>query len=205
MLNKSTLHAALAGLMLITSLGIGVPAYAAKTTALSAEETADLLFMREEEKMARDTYLTLFEVWGINTFSSIAVSEQKHMDSMLKLIEKYKLTDPAAGNVVGEFTNPALQALYDTLVAMGREDSLSALMVGGLIEETDMRDIKDAIEDSQKADIDKVYANLMCGSRNHLRSFAAAIEAATGEDYEAQVLSEEEVDAILDSPMERCK
>lgn len=188
-------------------LGMLVPLYAANagvTPLLTAEEQADLLFMREEEKLARDTYLTFYDEYGMEVFSNIASSEQKHMDAMLKLLKKYNLADPAAGNEIGEFDNPSLQALYYSLMADGLTGGLAALLAGGLIEETDMRDIVDAIEDSQQDHIDAVYSQLLCGSRNHLRAFAQNIEVLTGLPYEAQVLNQEEVDAILESPMEQC-
>jgi len=174
------------------------------TPLLSAEETADLTFMREEEKMARDVYLVLYDKWDLDVFSNIASSEQKHMDAILKLLKKYKLTDPAANTLIGQFTNADLQELYNSLVAKGLLTDLDALLVGGIIEETDMRDIMHAIDRSQQADIDSVYENLLCGSRNHLRAFALGIEAITKRPYAAQVLYQEEVDEILSSPMEQC-
>jgi len=174
------------------------------TLTISEEEKADLLYMREEEKLARDTYLTLYEVWNLNVFSNIASAEQKHMDALLKLLKKYNLPDPAANTAIGEFTNPTLQNLYNTLIAMGKQSSLNALKVGGIIEETDMRDINAAIARSQKEDIDLVYESLVCGSRNHLRGFAENIVTATGVAYAAQVISQAEVDQILQTPMEKC-
>ena len=179
------------------------------SAALSADEQADLLFMREEEKLARDTYLTFYALYessglDLSVFSNIASSEQSHMDAILRLLKKYKLPDPAAGNEIGEFTDEELQDLYDSLIAAGKESLLAALKVGGLIEETDMEDIKAAIERSGKADIDAVYGSLLCGSRNHLRSFARNIEALTQDPYLAQLLEQEEVDEILESPMEKC-
>jgi hypothetical protein len=179
------------------------------SVALSEDEQADLLFMREEEKLARDTYLTLYAFYesqglDLSVFSNIASSEQSHMDAILRLLKKYKLPDPAAGNEIGEFTDEELQHLYDFLIDMGDDSGLAALKVGGIIEETDMEDIKAAIERSEKADIDAVYESLLCGSRNHLRSFAQNIEAMSGESYEALVLEQGEVDEILESPMEKC-
>jgi hypothetical protein len=67
-----------------------------------------------------------------------------------------------------------------------------------------MVDIQDAMDRATQADIDAVYANLMCGSRNHLRAFATAYEALTGDAYKAQLLPQDAVDAILAAPMERC-
>ena len=178
-------------------------AYSA-TETLSADEEADLLFMREEEKLARDTYLTFYGLYAdLTVFSNIASSEQMHMNAMLKLLKKYKLPDPAATTEIGEFTNTTLQALYNTLIAQGETSGIDALKVGGLIEEKDMHDIKAAIDRSQKDDIDAVYETLLCGSRNHLRSFAKNIEALTG-SYVPQILDQTEVDEILESPMEKC-
>jgi|WetSurSiteA1Bulk_404760.scaffolds.fasta_scaffold99758_1 hypothetical protein len=185
-------------------------AYSA-TVTLGAEEEADLLFMREEEKLARDVYLTFYELYeGLTVFSNIASSEQSHMDALLRLLKKYKLDDPAAGNAIGEFDDDILQALYYTLIAQGQEGEddeekmLNALKVGGLIEEKDMLDIQAAINVSQQDQIDAVYATLLCGSRNHLRSFAQNIETLSGMAYEALLLDQKEVDAILESPMEKC-
>lgn len=174
------------------------------TLPLSAEEITDLTFMREEEKLARDTYLTFYALWDLPVFSNISNSEQMHMDALLKLLKKYKLPDPAANTEIGEFTNTELQTLYNTLIAKGEVSSLDSLKVGGTIEEKDMRDIKAAIVRSQKDDIDATYESLLCGSRNHLRSFAKNIERVTGAPYVAQILPQIEVDAILQSPMERC-
>jgi len=84
---------------------------------LSSEEEAGLLFMHEEEKLARDVYLVLFAEWGLRVFENIAESEQRHMDAVLYLLGKYGLDDPALDP--GFFLNPDLQDLYDALVAKG--------------------------------------------------------------------------------------
>src|SRR5512139_1237530 len=154
---KSTLLAAT--LLAAGALSAAV-AYSATTTPT---EEADLLFTREEEKLARDTYLTLYDRWELAVFSNIAGSEQSHMDAILKLLLKYRLPDPAANNGIGEFSNATLQALYATLIAKGALSGLDALEVGGIIEETDMRDIQAAIDEAQHEDIKKTYETLMCG------------------------------------------
>jgi hypothetical protein len=192
-------------MVMLSTLAMPILAAPASTLPLSEQEEEDLLFMREEEKLARDTYLTLYEQWEeYSIFSNIASSEQMHMNALLKLLRKYDLEDPAAGNEIGEFTNLELLALYNLLITKGLQSELDALEVGGIIEETDMRDIKAAIERSDHDDIDAVYESLLCGSRNHLRGFAQNIEALTSESYAAQVLEQSEVDVILATPMEKC-
>ena len=170
--------------------------------SLSALEIENLMYMREEEKLARDVYLTMFDAWALAVFDNIAVSEQTHTDSVKDMIEKYRLADPVVDDTVGVFVNQELAALYADLIARGMQSSLEALYVGALIEEVDMVDLKRAIEETDNADIRQLYENLMTGSRNHLRAYVGQIEDL-GVVYEAQYLSQEEVDAIVDSPVER--
>ncbi len=162
---------------------------------LSVDEAATLTFMREEEKLARDVYLYLFDLWGTQVFANIANSEQSHMDALKSMLDKYGLPDPVLDP--GEFSDPHLQELYDTLVFDGSLSLLDALKVGGLIEEVDIEDLVVAMIETDKTDLDRVYGNLMRGSERHLRSFAGLIESITGQPYEAQFLSQEEVDGIL--------
>lgn len=199
------LSLALATLLLAVSAPIQAAKPATKTvSALTSDETDDLLFMREEEKLARDTYHTLFEKYGLQVFANIESSEQSHMDALLLKLESYGLEDPAAGNAIGKFTDHELQELYETLITMGSRSDLDAVLVGGIIEETDMEDIKAAMERTQNADILNTYDNLICGSRNHLRGFAANYEAMTGRAYKALVLDQTEVDEILAGELENC-
>ena len=169
---------------------------------LTVLEADNLLFMREEEKLARDVYLTMYEAWGLNIFSNIAASEQTHTDAVAEMLDKYKLSDPVVDDRAGIFINQELANLYDTLLARGYLSSLDALKVGALIEEVDMVDLKRAIEETDNEDIQVLYENLLSGSRNHLRAFVGLIEDQ-GIVYEAQFLPQEEVDAIVDSPIER--
>jgi hypothetical protein len=179
---------------------LSLPSWAAMRRGggtLTAVEKSDLVFMREEEKLARDVYTVLGEKWGNAIFFNIASSEQRHMDAILNLLNKYGVPDPAAGKAVGEFVNVELQQLFNDLIAMGSESALNALKVGGIIEETDVEDIVAAIARTNKTDIRNVYTNLLNGSYNHLQAFAGQIEALTGVPYVAQVISQEEVDTIL--------
>ena len=111
--------------------GTGISVLDIPASDLSPEEAAALLFMREEEKLARDVYNTLYEIWGQPTFTNIAASEQAHMDEIKLLLDRYSLADPALEP--GSFTDPSLQALYDQLVAQGSVSLAEALKVGASI------------------------------------------------------------------------
>lgn len=174
-----------------------------QVVSLSSDETSGLLFMREEEKLARDIYLSLFDHHSLTIFRNISGSEQSHMDAMKNLLDKYGLTDPVGGNAEGVFVNAELQSLYDYLLGMGSASPLDALYVGAAIEELDISDLQQLLSEvSGNDDIISVYGNLLRGSRNHLRSFHAQIELNSG-SYTPIHISQAEYNAIVNSPMER--
>ena len=80
--------------------------------SLTEEEATSLQFMREEEKLARDTYLVLYEEWGLTVFENIAASEQQHTDTIESLLEQYALEDPVASeDEIGGFVDEHLAEL----------------------------------------------------------------------------------------------
>jgi len=163
---------------------------------LSAVEAEGLSFMREEEKLAHDVYLALYEQWGLAIFQSISLSEQQHSDSVKMLLDIYGLDDPAAAQA-GVFSNPELQTLYNELVARGEQSLAEALKVGAAIEEIDILDLQERLAQTDNADIQQVYNNLLRGSENHLRSFVQNLSTQSGETYQPQYLSVEAYQAIL--------
>ena len=200
----------IAALAMLAVVMVAVPvsqaapaAVVAAATGLSAVEAEDLAYMREEEKLARDVYLTLNEQWNWAVFDNVAASESQHMESVAVLLERYGAADPASGNGTGEFTNPALQSLYDRLIAQGSQSLADALQVGATIEEVDIVDLETRTARTDHPDIAQVYENLLRGSRNHLRAFVSNREQQTGEEYVPQYLSLEEYQSIVDSSVER--
>jgi hypothetical protein len=168
---------------------------------LNSTELTSLSFMREEEKLARDVYITLYNKWGVNIFTNISNSEQTHMESVLLLLNKYSLIDPVGSNVVGVFSNSILQNLYTQLVAQGNISILDAYKVGATIEDLDIFDLKTALIDIDNQDIRLVYDNLTKGSRNHMRSFYKSI-LNVGGTYTPLYITQAEFDAIINSAME---
>lgn len=165
---------------------------------LDANETAALLYMLEEEKLAHDVYLTLSAKWGTSIFQNISRSEQTHTDAVKALIERYNLSDPAS-NTVGIFTNPDLQRLYTSLVAQGSRSLSEALKVGAAIEEIDILDLEKYLSQTDNADIQQVFINLKSGSYNHLRAFTSTLYRQTGETYQPQYLSFEAYQIIVNT------
>lgn len=157
---------------------------------------AQLQFMGEEEKLARDVYLHLNNIWNHNIFVNIAKAEQMHIDSVNKFLDAYDIPN-LAPEEYGQFNNHELQKLYDSLVERGEVSLVEALMAGALIEEVDIKDLIDAIEQTDDLAMIQMYTNLLQGSYNHLRAFVNQL-ASQGVTYLSQeVLTQEQVDAIL--------
>jgi hypothetical protein len=174
--------------------GTGTSVLDIPASDLSQEEISALLFMREEEKLARDVYDALYSIWGQPTFTNIAASEQAHMDEIKVLLDRYNLADPALEP--GSFTDPELGALYDQLVAQGSASLVDALKVGAAIEEIDILDLEERLAMTDNADLQQVFTNLMMGSYNHLNAFTGVLSMQTGEAYLPQYLSAEAYAAI---------
>ncbi len=180
------------------------------TSELSAAEIDGLLYMREEEELARDLYLDIYAAKDdrLTVFKKISDnSETQHAEAMKVLLDTYGLADPSTGQH-NTYTNANLQDLYDLLINIGLgSDDLAALRVGALVEETDILDIELDLESvsAEHQDIIATYDYLLCGSRNHLRAFVEQIELITGTPYQTQIPEmDEEVQSIINSTKEQC-
>ena len=171
------------------------------TTLISEEDEQALLFMLEEEKLARDTYQFLNDYWDMVQFENIMQSEQSHMNAVETLLKAYHIPYEILEN--GKFTNEDLQTWYDKFAEEGVVDEVAALTIGATIEDLDIVDLDDHIQATSNPYIIEVFSSLQCGSRNHLRSFVQSIENL-GSTYEPQFLSQEAYDAILEGSHEQC-
>lgn len=169
---------------------------------LSATEISSINAMREEELLAKDVYSALYVLYHMPVFNNISKSENQHTGAIKVLMDKYDLPDIAANHVAGVFSDPGIQALYNTLLTQGSTSLNDGLTVGATIEDLDIQDLVDHIaNDVDNADILFVYNELQKGSRNHLRSFYKLLELR-GITYAPQYISEEYFTQIISSPHE---
>jgi len=168
---------------------------------LSTDEIDGLLFMREEEKLARDVYTALYEKWSLPIFSNIAQSEQTHTEAVKNVLDKYNLDDPVTDDSIGVFVNETLQNLYNDLTVQGMSSIEDALIVGATIEDLDISDLLVQLEKTDNQDITLVYENLLRGSRNHLRAFISQLQRYDG-NYVPQYITQDVYDEILSSQQE---
>jgi len=174
--------------------------FSQQTISLTQQERDAIVYMREEEKLARDVYDSMFVKWGGNPFGNIRYSEQVHMDRMKTLITTYQLQDPVnqTGDVHGKFVSRLMQQYYNDLAATGSQSFTAALKVGAKIEELDIADLEARIQQAQQQDIINSFGFLKMASHSHLRAFVRRLKME-GVSYEPVILSKAAFNKIIDS------
>lgn len=154
--------------------------------------------MREEEKIAHDVYITLYKKWNNKTFDNISKSEEKHMEILKTLMDKYDITDSITSIEVGVFGTKEFQDLYNTLIIKGSISELEAVKVGATIEDLDIYDLERFMKKTSNQDILNVFNNLNNASTNHLQAFNSQVESLGG-SYSAQHITNERLQEILNA------
>jgi len=175
---------------------IGMP-----TSTLTQELKDAIAYMGNEERLAYDVYMNLYEYHMTNgtqiaQLQNIASrSEQTHVGIVQSIVQKYDLgaddltdiTDGVADNNVsfedmprGEYDIPAIQDLYDALYTKGTVSPQDALEVGCLVEVTDINDLDHYLtlaQDSEAADVQIAFEVLRDGSYSHYWAFDKGLKA----------------------------
>lgn len=146
----------------------------AQAETYSTEAITDLRHMIEEEKLARDVYLSFAPLYpDLKPFQKIPNSENTHYNTLvtqagLAGVDVSDLTSLPANT----FHDATLQSLFSSLVAQGSTSSFAALSVGKAIELLDIDDLTNAMAKiSATSSLYNAYNNLRNGSYNHLNAF----------------------------------
>lgn len=169
-----------------------------KAQKISSAEKDNLVFMIEEEKMARDVYRQLYLQTNIQAFQNIAYAEQRHMDRIAGLLESTNIENPVTNMQEGKFKNTAIRDLYQKLIDQASVSEIEALKTAAWVEEKDIQDLRKAIDASINKQNIQTYQRLEQASQKHLNAFVGHLQQR-GVVYQAQVLTDEEVETILNT------
>lgn len=197
-MKKATVTRTILSLALVTGMIFGAISLtqAAQTAALTSEEEAALAYIVEEEKLARDVYAKMYDLWKLNSFRNIAAAEERHMDHVRELLKAYGIADPTATAKPGVFADASLQGLYNTLVKKGAESIEAALAVGAAVEDADIADLESLKAKTSNPEMIAVYDVLIGGSENHMRAFSRQLKARV-QEYKPENISESRYAEIL--------
>ncbi len=178
-------------LLIIMVLLVSISSFAA-----TPELENDLLYLYQEEKVARDVYAELYDMYGLRTFDNISNSEQNHMDAVEYLLNEYGFDYIDISDERGVYQLPELQDLYDTLIEKASGSIIDAIEVGATIEDLDIFDLDGMLSKNYDDEVDRVLNNLKKGSENHMRAFIRQLNKYN-ESYEPQYISQEFFDNIV--------
>ena len=171
------------------------------TAHLTQDLNNSLAYMGNEERLAHDVYLNLYDYQEkngieIKQFYNIATrAESKHIAIVQSIVQRYNLnpTDLTDVNKTvindnnlsattmksGVYDIQKIQDLYDSLYALGQNSQEDALKVGCMVEVTDIDDLDKYItqaKESNATDIEAGFNTLRDGSYNHYWAFDKALK-----------------------------
>jgi len=157
---------------------------------LSQDLKDSITFMFDEERLAHDLYLALYEYHldqndvNITQLYKIATnSESEHINAVDALavtydlnVTKYPDTEEPyyAPRVPGVYNVDIVQNLYNELYDKGIQSQRDALEVGCMVEVTDINDLEGYItlaQESNATDLEDLFIFLRTGSYNHYWGF----------------------------------
>lgn len=196
--DPSLKHNVAYGEAIMTLSGEQATPLGATAATLSERESLGLLFIWEEEKMARDLYTALYEKHSDPIFSDLARSEQSHMDQARAIMDKFSLAAPRnpGKDEQGVFENQTLQKIYNELLARGTASHEDALKAAATFEEISIIDLKKELYATQTQDAAIMYQGLLAGSEKHLRSIVRDLYDLKIK-YDPQYLEREEFESIV--------
>ena len=146
-----------------------------------------LAYMWNEEKLAKDVYLKLYESYpdAKQLYNIPTKSEVKHQHAVEDLVQRYdiNISNLADYSIAysqadlralapGKFAISELQELYDELILKGTVSEQDALEVGCMVEVVDVNDLNHDIELAGDAqDIVATFEYLREGSYKHYWAF----------------------------------
>ncbi len=165
---------------------------------LSKMEIQGIVHMREEEKMARDIYDSMYAKWQVNPFGNIRKSEQVHMDRIKELLDEYGIKDPVneTSDKPGVFISNTIQQFYSESANSGSKTLIEALKVGAKIEELDIADLNNYGKQTTNKRLLATYEYLKMASENHLRAFVRRLRS-NGVVYTPIILTKNVFDNII--------
>lgn len=191
---KWSLFIVLLPTFLMSIIRVPVMSQQSGSDILSSDDKEGLVLMREEEKLARDVYSSLYARWNQPVFSRIMESEERHGEMVKSLLIRFGVEDPYISGE-GQFSSSEVQTLYASWVDKGQKSLKDAFEVGAMIEDLDISDLDRLSESTQNAEIKQVYGLLNEGSQNHLRAFARQLDGL-GVIYTPQYISPERWEGI---------
>ena len=167
----------------------------ADTAVLDTSEAATLAFVWELHKYQRNRYVGGADCWKLPLLATLAREEQVQMDIFGNLLDHYGVALPSDPNGYWGYSDGFLTEELDIMSWVCWAMPPMVLEHSAHVEELAIQDLRLAIGQTDEQLLADAYAGALAGAYTHLRYLADSLGDAA--DYIAQVLSQQDVDAIL--------
>jgi len=146
---------------------------------LTKDQKEMLFFIYQGEKVARDIYITLGELYkDENTFAFLQFSGQRHFECTKELCDIYGIETSQIGEEsIGKFESIVLQTVYDACIEKGKKSIHDALEVAEFIKSNEIKDLEHGSVGMPKH-IVNVYEAIKKRNQRHLDAFQGALSRA---------------------------
>jgi hypothetical protein len=163
--------------------------------SLDHSTASQVQYLYDQEKLALDLNWVFHWMWDEPTFQSIGALERRHMDELHALLKVYGLEPLLESKAEGGYGHDDHQQAWDQLLSRGSDSRLDAYLTVAYMEEWDITKIRDLISSTDEQSVINASTKLLTGAEQHLRTLVSRIKAL-GHDYEAQLLSQTDVNEI---------
>lgn len=201
-------------IMLVAVLGLSlfsqIPAAAddpIRESYIDLLSAFQVVWMHDQERLAMDLNQAFYDDWGEPLFASIAASKPRYMERLSDLVDWYDIRfyGPIS-DTPGAYMDERHATAADDLLYRGRQSLEAAYLAAAYVEEWNISEYSNdtmAIELGEcwpcegMQLLNQSYEGLLLAANINFANLASQVD-----DYQAQILSQAEVDAILEQAWE---
>ena len=166
-----------------------------------------VVWMHDSERLALNLNQAFYDDWGEPLFASIAAAKPRYMDKLLDLIDWYDIRwFGDISNEPGFYTDERNADAFDELVERGKSSLQNALLAAAYVEESNISEYRASISglemwyyipgDGMQLLVD-AYHDLLNAAYVNLTKLVSRVDG-----YSAQILTQADVDAIIEAETE---
>jgi len=162
---------------------------------LDVSTASQVLYLHDQEKLALDLNWTFSWKWDEPIFLSLGASERRHMDELYALMEVYGLEPLVNTRSEAVYGADDHEKAWNQLHTRGSTSLLEAYLATAYVEEWNITEIRAIISSADEQSLIDTLSRLLAGAEKHLRMLVSHVNGL-GHDYQAQMLSQSDVDNI---------
>lgn len=149
----------------------------APSGSLSATEASDLGHVRAVEKAGEDAYRQFAGRYGsLPVFANLAASQATQSAAVTAMMARFRVPDPLQTAPAGQFSDPAVQRMYNSAIDSGQSSAQNALSAMADFERKTLTDLRRVRSGTAQPDLQRMYSNLEDAANRHIDACTKALQ-----------------------------